>query len=185
MEEITACVDSLDSSLVVLKLQAEDAALAEEQAVAAVARAALPRLAPFLAARNDLQRRREDVLRHLQHAEYAIKLQSGLEKRAALVERHEMQIAHLREERAQMGDAAQDRDLVIGRISGRYGVLVRRVGAAVAVPEAQPADGRYEPDSPRARRLLPRGIIRRPNTPAPGLATGRLRGGHRNLGRPP
>ncbi|MFB6561879.1 hypothetical protein ACFCYH_23885 [Streptomyces sp. NPDC056400] len=70
--------------------------------------------------------RGEDVLRHLQHAEYAIKLQSGLEKRAAPVERHETQIARLREERDQRGDAAQDRGLIIGRISGRYDELLRQ-----------------------------------------------------------
>ncbi|MFE5556547.1 hypothetical protein [Streptomyces sp. NPDC056544] len=70
--------------------------------------------------------RGEDVLRHLQHAEYAIKLQSGLEKRAALVERHETQIARLREERDQLGDAAQDRGLITGRISGRYDELLRQ-----------------------------------------------------------
>ncbi|MCX4808536.1 hypothetical protein ACFWWM_23850 [Streptomyces sp. NPDC058682] len=126
LKEITACGESPDSSPAALKLQAEDAALAEEQAAAAVGRATLPKVAPFLAARDDLQRRGEDVLRHLQHAEYAIKLQSGLEKRAALVERHEMQIARLREERDRLGDAAQDRDLIIGRISGRYNELLRQ-----------------------------------------------------------
>ncbi|MFE5484150.1 DNA recombination protein RecN [Streptomyces sp. NPDC056527] len=126
LKEITEYVESLDSSLAALKLQAEDAELAEEQAAAAVDRATMPRVAPFLAARDDLQRRREDVLRHLQHAENAIKLQNGLEKRVALVERHETQITRLREERDQLGDAAQDRDLIIGRISGRYSELLRQ-----------------------------------------------------------
>ncbi|MFD8413946.1 DNA recombination protein RecN [Streptomyces sp. NPDC059650] len=126
LKEITEYVEDLDSSLAALKLQAEDAALAEEQAAAAVDEATSPRVAPFLAARDDLQRQREEVLRHLQHAENAIKLQNGLEKRAALVERHETQIARLREERDQLGDAAQDRDLIIGRISGRYSELLRQ-----------------------------------------------------------
>ncbi|MFB6580861.1 hypothetical protein ACFCYC_26255 [Streptomyces sp. NPDC056402] len=62
LKEITGCVASPDSSPGALKLQAEDAALAEEQAAAAVGRATLPRVAPFLAARDDLQRRGEDVL---------------------------------------------------------------------------------------------------------------------------
>lgn len=54
------------------------------------------------------------------------KLQAGLEKRAALVERQEAQIERLREERDRLGDAAQDRDLVVGRISGRYSELLRQ-----------------------------------------------------------
>ncbi|MDH6545215.1 hypothetical protein M2167_007787 [Streptomyces sp. SPB4] len=58
------------------------------------------------------------------HAENATKLQAGLEKRAALVERQEAQIECLREELDRLGDAAQDRDLVVGRISGRYTELL-------------------------------------------------------------
>ncbi|MFE3865536.1 DNA recombination protein RecN [Streptomyces goshikiensis] len=126
LKEITDYVESLDRSLAALKLRAEDAELAEEQAAAAVDRATRPRVTPFLAARDDLQRRREDVLRHLQHAENAARLQSGLEKRAALVERHETQIARLREELDRLGDAAQDRDLVVRRISDRYSELLRQ-----------------------------------------------------------
>lgn len=126
LKEITAYVESLDASLASLKLQAEDAAIAEELAAAAVDEATSPTVTPFLAARDNLQRRREDVLRHLQHTESAIKLQSGLEKRAALVERQETQILRLREELDQLGDAAQDRDLIVGRISGRYSELLRQ-----------------------------------------------------------
>ncbi|MFD9285959.1 DNA recombination protein RecN [Streptomyces mirabilis] len=126
LKEITAYVEGLDSSLATLKLQAEDAAIDEERAAAAVDEATSPTVTPFLAARDNLQRRREEVLRHLQHAENATKLQAGLEKRAALVERQEAQIERLREERDRLGDAAQDRDLVVGRISGRYSELLRQ-----------------------------------------------------------
>ncbi|MEU9377199.1 DNA recombination protein RecN [Streptomyces sp. NPDC048255] len=126
LKEITAYVEGLDASLAALKLQAEDAAIAEERAAAAVDEATSPTVTPFLAARDNLQRRREEVLRHLQHAENATKLQAGLEKRAGLVERQEAQIERLREERDRLGDAAQDRDLVVGRISGRYSELLRQ-----------------------------------------------------------
>ncbi len=126
LKEITAYIEGLDSSLATLKLQAEDASIDEERAAAAVDEATSPTVTPFLAARDNLQRRREEVLRHLQHAENATKLQAGLEKRAALVERHEAQIERLREERDRLGDAAQDRDLMVGRISGRYSDLLRQ-----------------------------------------------------------
>lgn len=126
LKEITAYIEDLDGSLATLKLQAEDAAIDEERAAAAVDEATSPTVTPFLAARDNLQRRREEVLRHLQHAENATKLQAGLEKRAALVERQEAQIERLREERDRLGDAAYDRDLVVGRISGRYSELLRQ-----------------------------------------------------------
>ncbi|WP_225884566.1 hypothetical protein [Streptomyces sp. fd1-xmd] len=42
------------------------------------------------------------------------------------MERHETQIARLREELDRLGDAAQDRDLVVGRISVRYSELLRQ-----------------------------------------------------------
>ncbi|MFE6770137.1 DNA recombination protein RecN [Streptomyces fimicarius] len=126
LKEITAYIEGLDSSLAALKLQAEDAAIDEERAAAAVDEVTSPTVTPFLTARDNLQRRREEVLRHLQHAENATKLQAGLDKRAALVERQEAQIERLREERDRLGDAAQDRDLVVGRISGRYSELLRQ-----------------------------------------------------------
>ncbi|WP_244219270.1 DNA recombination protein RecN [Streptomyces globisporus] len=126
LKEITAYVEGLDSSLATLKLQAEEAAIDEERAAAAVDEATSPTVTPFLAARDNLQRRREEVLHHLQHAENATKLQAGLEKRSGLVERQEAQIDRLREERDRLGDAAQDRDLVVGRISGRYSELLRQ-----------------------------------------------------------
>ncbi|MFD3719992.1 DNA recombination protein RecN [Streptomyces sp. NPDC058674] len=126
LKEITAYVEGLDASLAALKLRAEDAAIDEERAAAAVDEATSPSVTPFLAARDHLQRRREEVLRNLQHAENATKLQAGLEKRAALVKRQEAQIERLREELDRLGDAAQDRDLVVGRISGRYSELLRQ-----------------------------------------------------------
>ncbi|MFB6580860.1 hypothetical protein ACFCYC_26250 [Streptomyces sp. NPDC056402] len=42
------------------------------------------------------------------------------------MKRHETQIARLREERDQLGGAAQDRGLITGRISGRYDELLRQ-----------------------------------------------------------
>ncbi|WP_030848266.1 hypothetical protein [Streptomyces sp. NRRL F-4474] len=42
------------------------------------------------------------------------------------MERHETQIARLREELDRLGDAAQDRDLVVGRIGVRYSELLRQ-----------------------------------------------------------
>ncbi|MFE4305711.1 DNA recombination protein RecN [Streptomyces sp. NPDC056891] len=126
LKEITVYIEDLDSSLAALKLRAEDAALAEEQAAGAVDEATAPTVSPFLAARDDLQRRREEVLRELQHAENLTKLQEGLTKRVAAVERHEAQISRLREELDRIGDAAQDRDVIIGRISNRYGELLRQ-----------------------------------------------------------
>ena len=125
MKEITAYVEGLDSSLATLKLQAADAAIDEEAAAAAVDEATSPTVTPLLSARDNLRRRCEEVLRHLQHAEIATKLQAGLEKCATLVERQEAQFERLREERDRLGDAAEDRDLVVGRISGRYSDLLR------------------------------------------------------------
>ncbi|MER5934683.1 DNA recombination protein RecN [Streptomyces sp. NPDC002054] len=126
LKEITTYIEGLDVSLGVLKLQAENAALDEEQAAAALDEATAPSVSPFLAARDDLHRRREEALRRLQHAESSTKLHEGLSRRAATVERHEAQITRLREELERLGDVAQDRDRVIGRISGRYGELLRQ-----------------------------------------------------------
>ncbi|MET8658713.1 hypothetical protein [Streptomyces griseus] len=78
-----------------------------------------------LAALDDLHRRREQVLRQLEEAEIVVKLREGLTKRADAVERHETEIARLREELARLGDASHDRDRVIAKISTRYGELLR------------------------------------------------------------
>ncbi|KOU47876.1 DNA recombination protein RecN [Streptomyces sp. MMG1522] len=125
LKEITSYIDELGDSLAALKIQAEDAALREEEAAAALDAATSPSVSPFLAARDDLHRRREQVLRQLEQTENAVKLREGLAKRADVVERHETDIARLREELARLGDASRDRDRVIARISSRYGELLR------------------------------------------------------------
>ncbi|MFE5301683.1 DNA recombination protein RecN [Streptomyces sp. NPDC056632] len=125
LKEITTYIDELGASLAALKLRAEEAAIREEEAAAALDAATSPSVSPFLAARDDLHRRREQVLRQLEQAESAVKLREGLAKRADAVERHEAQIARLREELARLGDASHDRDRVIAKISSRYGELLR------------------------------------------------------------
>ncbi|MFD4913093.1 DNA recombination protein RecN [Streptomyces virginiae] len=125
LKEITSYIDELGASLSALKLQAEDAAVLEEEAAATLDAATSPSVSPFLAARDDLHRKREQVLRQLDQAESAVRLQEGLAKRADTVQRHEAQIARLREELARLGDATHDRDRVIAKISARYGELLR------------------------------------------------------------
>lgn len=125
LKEITSYIDELGDSLAALKLQSEDASLREEEAAAALDAATSPSVSPFLAARDDLHRRREQVLRQCEQAESAVKLREGLTKRADVVERHETDIARLREELARLGDASHDRDRVIAKISDRYGELLR------------------------------------------------------------
>lgn len=125
LREITSYIDELGDSLGALKLQAEDAALREEEAAAALDAATSPSVSPFLAARDDLHRRREQVVRQSEQAENAVKFREGLTKRADVVERHETDIARLREELARLGDASHDRDRVIAKISSRYGDLLR------------------------------------------------------------
>ncbi|MFJ1610433.1 DNA recombination protein RecN [Streptomyces sp. NPDC088253] len=125
LKEITNYIENLDESLAALKLQAEEAAILEEQAAAALDEATSPSVSPFLAARDDLHRRREQVLRLIDQAESTAKLQEGLAKRAAAVERHEAQIARLKVELAQLGDATNDRDRIISKVSSRYGDLLR------------------------------------------------------------
>ncbi|MEU3137620.1 hypothetical protein ABZ691_33265 [Streptomyces sp. NPDC006854] len=125
LKEISGYIDELGASLAPLALQAEDAALREEEAAAALDAATSPSVSPFLAARDDLHRRREQVLRQLEQAESAVKLREGLTKRADAVERHETEIARLREELEQLGDASHDRDRVTAKISSRYGELLR------------------------------------------------------------
>ncbi|MFE7368422.1 coiled-coil domain-containing protein [Streptomyces anulatus] len=125
LKEITTYIDELGASLAALKLRAEDAAVQEEEAAAALDAATSPSVSPFLAARDDLHRRREQILRQLEQAENAVKLREGLSKRADAVERHETEVARLREELARLGDASHDRDRVIAKISSRYGELLR------------------------------------------------------------
>ncbi|MFI5743500.1 DNA recombination protein RecN [Streptomyces anulatus] len=125
LKEITSYIDELGASLAALKLRAEDAAVQEEQAAAALDAATSPSVSPFLAARDDLHRRREQILRQLEQAEAAVKLREGLTKRADAVGRHETEIARLREELTRLGDASHDRDRVIAKISSRYGDLLR------------------------------------------------------------
>ncbi|MFD9288311.1 DNA recombination protein RecN [Streptomyces sp. NPDC060030] len=125
LKEISSYIDELGASLAPLKLQAEEAALREEEAATALDAATSPSVSPFLAARDDLHRRREQVLRQLEQAESAVKLREGLTKRADAVERHETEIGRLREELARLGDASHDRDRVISKISSRYGELLR------------------------------------------------------------
>ncbi|RSO10044.1 DNA recombination protein RecN [Streptomyces sp. WAC 06783] len=126
LKEITHYIEDLGTSRGTLKLQAEEAALVEERAAAAVDEATSPSVSPFLAARDDLQRRREQILRLLDQAETTAKLRDGLAKRAAEVERHEHEITRLKEELARLGDATRDRDRIIAQVSGRYGDLLRQ-----------------------------------------------------------
>ncbi|RGD56410.1 DNA recombination protein RecN [Kitasatospora xanthocidica] len=125
LKEITTYIENLDTSLATLKLQAEDASLREEQAAAALDEATSPTVSTYLAARDDLHRRREQALRRLEQARNTAKLQESLAKRAAAVNRQEAQVAGLREELNQLGDAARDRDAVVDRISNRYAELLR------------------------------------------------------------
>ncbi|MET7714834.1 DNA recombination protein RecN [Streptomyces sp. NPDC005407] len=125
LKEITTYIKDLDGSLAALKLQAEDASLDEERAAVALDQATSPTVSTFLAARDDLHRRREQALRSLEQAQNTAKLREGLAKRAAAVDRQEGQIGRLREELAGLGDATRDRDAVIDKISTRYAELLR------------------------------------------------------------
>ncbi|MEU3310950.1 hypothetical protein [Nocardiopsis sp. NPDC006832] len=125
LKEISTYIDDLGDSLAALKLRAEDAAILEEEAAAALDAATSPSVSPFLAARDDLYRRREQILRQIEQTGNTGKLREGLTKRANIVERHEAQITRLREELARLGDATHDRDRVISKISNRYGELLR------------------------------------------------------------
>lgn len=161
LKEITAYIEDLDVSLAALKLQAEDAAILEEQASTALDAATSPAVSPFLAARDDLHRRREQVIRLVDQAESTVKLQEGLAKRAATVERHEADIARLRDELAQLGDVTLDRDRIIGQISSRYGDLLRewrypKVSQPFIKPDLTPfvRGEPYQEASSGARTLL-------------------------------
>ncbi|MDJ0347367.1 DNA recombination protein RecN [Streptomyces sp. H10-C2] len=161
LKEITTYIEDLDASLAMLKLQAEDTAILEEEASAALDEATSPAVSPFLAARDDLHRRREQILRLLDQAESTAKLHEGLAKRAATVERHETQIAHLKEELTQLGDATHDRDRIIAKISSRYGELLRewrypKIGTPFIKPDLTPfvRGEPYQEASSGARTLL-------------------------------
>ncbi|MED7949309.1 DNA recombination protein RecN [Streptomyces sp. BE303] len=125
LKEITAYIEDLDSSLAGLKLQAEDARLQEEQTAAALDEATAPAVSTYLTARDDLHRQREHALHRLEQSRSTAKLQEGIAKRTAAVSRLEGQLTMLREELRALGDATRDRDLVIGRVSARYGELLR------------------------------------------------------------
>jgi hypothetical protein len=125
LKEITTYIEDLDASLAGLKLQAEDARLQEEQAATALDEATAPAVSTYLAARDDLHRQREQVLRRVEQFRSTAKLQEGLAKRTSAVSRLEGQLTLLREELRAFGDAAQDRNSVIARVSARYGALLR------------------------------------------------------------
>ncbi|MFI6495359.1 hypothetical protein [Streptomyces sp. NPDC050564] len=154
LKEITHYIEDLDESLAALKLQAEEAAILEEQAAAALDEATSPSVSPFLAARDDLHRRREQVLRLIDQAESTARLQEGLAKRAAAVERHEAQIARLKEELAQLGDATYDRDRIIGSAGATATSCVSGATPSSASPSSSPTSHRSSAGSPTRRRPL-------------------------------
>jgi hypothetical protein len=125
LKEITGYIAEIDASMASAKLRVEEAALGEQRTAEALDQATSPTVSAFLAARDDLHRRREQALRRLEQAQNAAKLQEGIAKRATAVERQQAQVERLREELANLGDAARDRDAVIARISTRYGELLR------------------------------------------------------------
>ncbi len=125
LKEITAYIEDLGTSLSHGKLQAEQARLVEERAAAALDEATAPAVSTYLAARDELHRQREQALRRLEQARSTAKLQEGIAKRATAVARLEGQLTQLREELSSLGDATRDRDAVIGRVSARYGELLR------------------------------------------------------------
>ncbi|MER5684083.1 hypothetical protein [Streptomyces sp. NPDC002205] len=124
LKEITTYIDELDFSLSSAKQRAHTAGMEEQRAAKALDEATSPTVSTFLAARDELHRRKEVATRQIDQLNTSSKLQEGLAKRAGLVNRQEANLAQLREELAQLGDATQDRNDVLRQISSRFGRLL-------------------------------------------------------------
>ncbi|WP_436789638.1 DNA recombination protein RecN [Yinghuangia sp. YIM S10712] len=124
LREITAYIDDLEASLVASRRQALAAGMEEQRAAKALDEATSPMVSTFLSARDELYRRKEETIRLIDRLNSAAKLHEGLAKRVAQIDREEANLARLRDELARLGDAAQDRDQLLGKISSRFASLL-------------------------------------------------------------
>jgi len=124
LREITAYIGDLEVSLAVIQRQAQTAGLEEQRAAKALDEATAPTVSTFLTARDGLHRRKGEATRLLDQLDTAAKLQEGLTKRAVQVSRQEGNLTRLREELARVGEADQDRDHVLGKVSTRFARLL-------------------------------------------------------------
>ncbi|WP_241266745.1 DNA recombination protein RecN [Streptomyces scabichelini] len=124
LKAITTYIEELEQSLATAERRAADTAVEEQRAAKALDEATGPVVSTFLSARDELHRRQMEANRRIDHLNTAAKLQEGLEKRAAKVGQQEAQLQHLRDELANLGDAAADRDDVLREISRRYARLL-------------------------------------------------------------
>lgn len=124
LKAITTYIEELEQSLAAAEKRAADTALEEQRAAKALDEATGPVVSTYLSARDELHRQQIQVNRRIDGLNTAAKLQEGLDKRSAKVAQQESQLQHLRDELANLGDAAVDRDQVLRDISGRYARLL-------------------------------------------------------------
>lgn len=124
LKAITTYIEELERSLAAAEKRAADTALEEQRTAKSLDEATGPIVSTYLSARDDLHRQQIQINRRIDELNTAAKLQEGLEKRAAKVAQQESQLQHLRDELANLGDAAVDRDQVLREISKRYARLL-------------------------------------------------------------
>jgi hypothetical protein len=126
LDELTKYWDRLNADLKILMGNKESADRAVEEASNAVNRAAvLP--APYLAARDSINRRLTDALVRLQAAESGQRLWARLRAAQENAERLAGQASQLRAERRE-AVSRPDRGAVIARLSNRFGEILQDIG---------------------------------------------------------
>jgi hypothetical protein len=123
LAEITQYVEELDTELGRLQSAALEAENEEAEVARAVDVATNEAVSPFLSQRDDLMRRRQTAVSHLEQSRTAIRMLDSLDRRATAVGRLEASLRVLRSE-LQGATAQPDRNDVIHRVSQRYAAIL-------------------------------------------------------------
>lgn len=120
LRELNGYVEKTETQLATYLGDLDRAQETEAQTALALDDATSEAVTPLLAQRDDTLRRRESARRDLAELERSVKLFSGLRGRRERVGSTAASLDQLRDELAQIGDTAQDRDRILAAVSERF-----------------------------------------------------------------
>ena len=124
LKELNGYVDGLEEERSNFRGQLANATRRESEAAAALDRATVEAISPFLARRDELNRARQAGAARLDDVERGLRLHAGLRGRETLVGRLDANLTALREQRNLITDQASDRREAVAAVSARFGEIL-------------------------------------------------------------
>lgn len=125
LRELNDYMDGLESEADDIRRRLGTASEAEAAAAAALDRATVDAVSPFLARRDELHRVRQTHLDSLEDVQRGLRLHSGLTTREAAVGRLDANLSVLREQRKGLSDSASERRSIVSAVSKRFGEILQ------------------------------------------------------------